>query len=105
MNQPIWNPYYAIEHIPSGNLLPVPTELSRGFTRVEVGDTGIPRLFLNSRTAERALTQWLRGACEMRWYGRGEDAESDFVITPKPDRIRSDMRVIPIALTKGGKRA
>lgn len=105
MNPPIWNTYYAIEHIPSGTLLPVPTELSKGFTRVEVGDTGIPRLFLNSRIAERALAQWLRGACELRWYGRGEDAESVFKITPKPDRIRADMRVIPIVLTKGGKKS
>ena len=91
--------YYAIKHVPSGALLPLPPELSHGFTRVEPSDKGVPRLFLSEVTAQRALGQWLRGAVTLRTYGTGEDYETEFSVEQKPARKPEDMLVVAVRVT------
>lgn len=94
------NNLFAIEHIPSGKLLPLPPELSHGFSRVEPGDAGPPRLFLDEVSAVRALAQWLRGSVTLNLWGFGEDYETEFKLESKPHRKRDEMRVVPVEIKK-----
>lgn len=92
--------YYMIIHKPTGLPLVLPIEGSHGFTRVQVGEEGIPRLFMTEAEARRALGQWLRGKCELRrtYMGDGEwDAE--FRITNQPDRKKEEMAVVHVKVT------
>lgn len=89
--------YWAIRHLPSGQYLPCPPELSHGFSRVEPGP-GIPRLFLDKVSATRALGSWLRGAVVLKYYGCYEDTTTEFRLTRKPERKAEDMAVVRVGI-------
>lgn len=92
--------YYMIIHKPTDTPLVLPIEGGYGFTRVGVGDEGVPRLFMNEAEARRALGQWLRGKCELRriYMGDGEWDE-EFCITNQPDRKKEEMAVVHVKVT------
>lgn len=90
-------PYWAIRHLPSGQYLPCPPELSHGFSRVEPGP-GIPRLFPDKGSATRALGSWLRGAVTLKQVGWGDCYETEFRLTKRPERKAHEMAVVRVGI-------
>lgn len=86
--------YWAIRHIPSGNILATSqsTQHGNGNTRVEVADVGVPRLFQTKDTAVRAMNAWLLGPHHCSY----EDGIE--IYNAKVPRKREDMEIVEIHL-------
>ena len=100
---------YGIRHKPTGNFMPVPRGYAgRGssFWEPTEQEAGLDvRLFNRKRSADMALTQWLRGEHHPdfdseydEWSGNYSKVCVGAVVKPKPDRIRADMEVVTINL-------
>lgn len=91
---------YAIRHNPTDAFLP--SGRSRGFTHDEPtpANVKVPRLFLSRRAANLALKAWLAGEWreEIHYDGYSEVDRSSFEISPRPDRIPSEVAIVEISL-------
>ena len=79
---------YAIQHITTGQLLPVHDR--RKTTAAEFGGPGVPRLFTRRADAVLGLKWWLRGRVEI---GR---TDKRWTKTPQPERRAEDVRIIEV---------
>ena len=86
--------YWVIRHIPTKRILATADSVGkgRGNTRVDIQDTGLPRLFETERRAKYCLARWLEGKFHMTW----EDGIE--VSNPAIPRIKEDMEIIPVQL-------
>jgi hypothetical protein len=87
--------YWAIQSTISGNLLPLPRQFSgaiAGFSHVEFGDGGLPRLFSNEESARAAMVKWAQG----KWKRANHEGIPELI--KNTSRDRSNLRVIPIQL-------
>lgn len=111
---------WGIQHIPSGKLLRQQTK-GYGHTQLDVEDSPDshetkerivlpPRLFTSEEKAKRALTLWLSGSwkTELEFestdeYGSGFYYRDSPIPIKKHDRVKEDMRVVPIYLYTDAK--
>ena len=94
---------YAIRKKGTDLYLPEPVgRMGRGGSHVEPihVDTGVIRTFSSMRSANAALTQWLRGkhVCSRGHYSSGEYYE-EIEIVPVPARIKDEMEIVTIHLS------
>ena len=95
---------YALEHIPTGRMLPRPPSGRRGGTYAEPIDPGqhLPRLFHRERDAKGFLTVWLRGPLRPCFEADWESGVEEYVGNDhepnlaKEPRIANDWRVVKI---------
>lgn len=95
---------YAVRHRETGKFMPQrPT--GRGYTYWEpLGEeTRTPRLFPTKRGAQIAVACWAQGEFR-RDYHPGDwgfdDGQDEIAITPREDRTKTDLEVVPIRLTQ-----
>lgn len=101
--------FFAIRHIPTGFFLPEPKgAMGRGGSWTEPTDPNKedPRLFRSERSANSALTQWLRGKHKaiMGWDiddcgGAIAEYQEGVDVIPVPGRKRDEMEIVPVYLT------
>lgn len=66
------------------------------YSHSEPRNTGVPRLFLSRKSADAAITQWLRGRHLTNW---DPDCGRVFAgVEPAPSRKREDMEIVPVEL-------
>lgn len=93
------NTYWAIQHIPSGELMPHGKGPNgRGGTHAEPGK-GLPRLFRKQQHAKVALRHWLAGKIKVTYSAYGDDCGELRTLTPIPSRRPEDMKVVEVTLT------
>lgn len=95
---------FAIQHIPTGRLMPAPRGRGgRGGTFVEFGDDGPPRLFEKRTSAEHALRWWLGGKVivgqTVDWDG---DVDEDWRIVPQKHRKGNEVAIVEVELVVKG---
>lgn len=92
--QPVETRLWVIQHIPSGQLMPLYPS-NKGYSNWEPGcfSRGVPRVFTSKKAAENAVTAWLKGAWLIRCDYKTGDCYT--VIEPR-NRRPDDMRVVPM---------
>lgn len=85
---------YAIRQKPTGFFLPH-TEKAHSYS--EPRPTKQPRLFPGKKSADAALTQWLRGHHISEWDR--DDGRILVGVEPVTGRVREDMEVVEMELT------
>lgn len=96
-------PVYAIRHKHSGYYLPNPKgKNGSGGSFVEPvnPDVELPRLFLTHRSANSALTQWLKGHHIATWDcgDEGPAFVDSITLKPQPNRHKEDWEIVEIHL-------
>jgi hypothetical protein len=94
---------YALEHIPTGRMLPRPPSGQKGGSWVEPADPAedLPRFFLRERDAKGFLTMWLKGPQVNMGHTNWEDGSVEYVPEAVPSkaaepRIRIEWHVVKI---------
>ncbi len=95
---------YAIRKKGTDLYLPEPIgRMGRGGSHVEPihVDTGVIRTFNTMRSANAALTQWLRGkhVCSRGHYDSYDEYYEETEIVPVPARIKDEMEIVTIHLS------
>lgn len=85
---------YAIRQKSTGYFMP---HSERAHSYNKPGPTTQPRLFPGKKSADAALTQWLRGHHMSDWDP--DDGRILVGVEPVADRVREDMEVVEMELT------
>lgn len=95
---------YAIRQISTGKFLPMNWSSNRGHSFKEPS-FDFPRLFRSKRSAQAALSAWLRGEWKDPEYEYDEDFHHNYLVgyspIPKQGRDKNDMEIVPIDLMIG----
>ena len=91
---------YAIQHLPTGRLLPNPRGRGgRGGTFTEFSDAGPPRLFEKRSSAESALHWWLKGKIIV---GQSDffdlDVDETWTTVPQAHRKANECAVVEVKI-------